>query len=372
VIFRRALLREFAHLAAAVFAALFSIAIVVTLVNVLGRAAGGRLPVEAVIATVGFSALNALPLILGGAMFVSVLLALSRSYRDAEMVIWFSSGLSLMGWVRPVLAFATPFVVLIAGLTLWLTPWANLRMDEYRTQLASREETSRIAPGVFLESPRADRVFFVESFSEEEKRVENVFVSFRQRDRQGVMVARSGRIETTPAGDRYAVLLDGRRYEGVAGTPEYRVMTFTRYEILIEQSAATPTRVSLRGLDLPALVADSSNEARAELLWRIGQPLVALVLALLALPLAFVNPRARTSLNLVFAVLTYMVYTNLLSVAQAQVAQGKLAFAIGCWLVHACMLGVFALLMAWRMRLIDPRSWRRAWRRRVHPGGVAA
>ncbi len=359
VIFQRALLREFTHLAAAVFASLFSIAVVITLVNVLGRAAGGRLPVEAVIATVGFSALNSLPLILGGSMFIAVLLALSRSYRESEMVIWFSAGLPLTAWVRPVVVFALPFVVLIAALTLGLTPWVNQKMEEFRVQLANREETSRIAPGVFLESPAADRVFFVESFSEADKRVENVFVSFRQHGRQGVMVARSGSIETTPEGDRYAILIDGHRYEGTAGTPEYRVMAFKRYAILIEQSVTAPARVSVRGLSLPDLLARETLESRAELVWRLGQPLVAIVLALLAIPLAFVNPRASTSLNLAFAVLTYMVYTNLLSVAQAQVAQAKLPFQVGWWIVHAGMLAVFGLLMIYRMHLGSPLRWLR-------------
>ncbi len=354
MIFRRALLREFANLAAAVFGALFSIAVVITLVNVLGRAAGGRLPAEAVVATVGFSALNSLPLILGGAMFISVLLALSRSYRDSEMVVWFSAGLPLWAWVGPVLAFVSPFVVVIAVISLQITPWANQRLEEYRQQLASREETSHLAPGVFLESPSADRVFFVESLSADETRVSNVFVSFRQHGREGVMVAKSGYIETDADGDRYAVLLDGHRYEGVAGTTEYRAMEFKRYTILIEQAAVQPANVTVRGRYVWELMSDPSRENMAELLWRIGQPLIALLLALLAIPLAFVNPRASTSLNLAFAVFTYMAYTNTLSVVQAQVAQGKLSFAIGWWIVHGGMLLAFLLMMLWRTRLRGP------------------
>ena len=41
-------------------------------------------------------------------------------------------------------------------------------------------------------------------------------------------------------------------------------------------------------------------------------PLSALILALLAIPMSFVNPRAGRSVNLLFALLTYMVYSNLL------------------------------------------------------------
>ena len=87
-------------------------------------------------------------------------------------------------------------------------------------------------------------------------------------------------------------------------------------------------------------------------------PMVALILALLAIPLSFVNPRASTSVNLLFAVFVYMVYSNLLSVAQAQVSQGKIGFGLGWWVVHALMFAVFAVFMFRRMRLRWFPRWR--------------
>ncbi len=358
MIYRRATLREFGNIATAVFSALFAIALTSTIVRVLGRAAGGKLPTEAVLATVGFTSLNYLPILLALTVFVAILLALSRSYRDSEMVVWFSSGQPLTAWIKPVLIFAAPIVVVIAGLSLFLTPWANQELESFRQQLSQREETSRIAPGVFLESPSADRVFFVESLAAGGESVEKVFVSFRQHGRHGVIVAQRGYTEVAPNGDRFAVLVNGRRYEGTAGTPEYRVMDFERYFIRIEGGEAIAEQVSIKGIPTVDLIRNPSRENLAELLWRIGLPLVALVLALLAIPLSFVNPRASTSVNLLFAVFVYMVYSNLLSVVQAQVAQGKIGFGLGWWIVHALMFAVFATLIFRRMRLRWFPWWR--------------
>jgi lipopolysaccharide export system permease protein len=95
----------------------------------------------------------------------------------------------------------------------------------------------------------------------------------------------------------------------------------------------------------------------AEVLWRIGLPLSAINLALLAIPLSFVNPRANRSVNLVFALLTYMVYSNLIGVTQAWVSQGKVSFGTGWWLMHAVMLGVLALLFWRRMSLGSLWRW---------------
>ena len=103
MIFRRALLREFGNLALAVFATLFAITLTTQLIRLLGQAAIGKVLSEGVVALLAFSALNYLPVLLSLTLFITVLMTLSRSYRESEMVIWFGSGLSLLAWIRPVL-----------------------------------------------------------------------------------------------------------------------------------------------------------------------------------------------------------------------------------------------------------------------------
>src|SRR6478736_4127720 len=165
MIFQRALLREFASLAGAVFMALFSIAVTINLVRLLGKAAGGSIPSDAVLAFVGFFALGALPVLLSLTMFISVLLTLTRSWRDSEMVIWFSSGLPLTAWLKPVMLFALPQVAVIAALSLIISPWAAQMGAQYVTRLEARDDVSRVSPGVFGETGNKERVYFVESIS---------------------------------------------------------------------------------------------------------------------------------------------------------------------------------------------------------------
>jgi lipopolysaccharide export system permease protein len=350
VIFQRSLLREFGNLAVAVFATLFAITLTTQLIRYLGQAASGKLVSEAVLALLGFSALNYLPVLLSLTLFISVLMTISRSYRDSEMVVWFSSGLPLTAWVKPVLIFAAPLVFVIALLSTFLAPWANQQSEAYRRQLDSRDEMSRIAPGVFRESADAERVFFVEGVDGDSSSVQNVFVTTMQHGRLGVMVSRRGFEETAANGDRFIVLADGRRYEGNPGEAEYRVMEFKRYAVRIETREAKSGHVPARALSTQTLLQEPHAGNLAELLWRIGLPLSALNLALLAIPLSFVNPRASRSANLVFALLTYMAYSNLISVSQAWVSQGKLSFHIGWWAVHAVMLLLLLLLFYRRMK----------------------
>ncbi|MGH8808803.1 MAG: LptF/LptG family permease, partial [Noviherbaspirillum sp.] len=163
MIFQRALRRELVSTAGAVFTTLFTITITVMLIKILGQAAGGRVASQDVIALIGFAALRYLPIILILTSFIAVLVVVTRSYQDSEMVVWFASGLSLSRWIKPILAFGTPIVVLIAALSFFVTPWANRQSAEFRERFEKREDISKVSPGKFQESSSADRIFFVEA-----------------------------------------------------------------------------------------------------------------------------------------------------------------------------------------------------------------
>jgi lipopolysaccharide export system permease protein len=358
MIFLRTLLREFANLAVAVFLSLFLIALTTRLIRLLGQAAGGKIPSDAVVAFLGFSALNLLPVLLSLTLFITVLLALNRSWRDSEMVIWFNSGLSLAAWIQPVLIFSAPLVLVITVLSFFISPWAAEKGEQYRSQVDSRDDISRVEPGAFGESRSKERVFFVESIAGEKDSVRNVFVNSTQLKRTGVMMSERGLTEYAPNGDRFLVLLSGRRYEGTPGEADFRLMDFGRYATRIQTREGDEPVATQKSTSTLGLIEAPTRTNLGELLWRIGMPVSALILALLAIPMSFVNPRAGRSVSLLFALLTYMVYSNLISVSQARVAQGKLAFSTGWWLVHGVMLLVLLVLFAQRMSLLR-MPWRK-------------
>jgi len=358
MIFLRTLLREFANLAVAVFLSLFLIALTTRLIRLLGQAAGGKIPSDAVVAFLGFSALNLLPVLLSLTLFITVLLALNRSWRDSEMVIWFNSGLSLAAWIRPVLIFAAPLVLVIAALSFFISPWAAQKSEQYRSRVDARDDISRVEPGAFGESRSRERVFFVESISGDKSLVQNVFVNSTQHRRTGVMMSERGFSEIAPNGDRFLVLRSGYRYEGTPGAADFRLMEFERYATRIQSKEGDEPAATQKSTSTLGLLENPTLANLGELQWRIGVPVSALILALLAIPMSFVNPRAGRSVNLLFALLTYMVYSNLLSVSQARVAQGRFAFSTGWWLVHAVMLVVLLVLFAQRMSLLR-LPWRK-------------
>src|SRR5438105_12309087 len=145
------------------------------------------------------------------------------------MVIWFTCGLPLTAWLKPVLLFALLRIRVIGALSLFTSPWAGQMGAQYAAQLESRDDVSRVTPGVFGETSNKERVFFVESVSGESNQVQNVFLSSVQHGKGGVSMSRSGRTATASNGDRFIVLEPGRRYEGSPGDEQYRITEFDRY-----------------------------------------------------------------------------------------------------------------------------------------------
>jgi len=370
MIFRSAVVREIANSAGAVFSVLFCIVFTQVLVHLLGDAASGDVDTKALFSIVALSTLTNLPLVLTLSLFIAVLIALSRAFRDSEMVVWFAAGQSLVAWVRPVLRFALPIACIVATLAMFVSPWAERMIADARERFEHRDDVSKVTPGRFIESAASDRVFFVENLDLDGAHVQSVFASQRNGDREIVIVAAEGNVETQPDGARFLVLSHGRRYEASAGVAENRVLEFEHYAIRLESQAAAPlTNANARTFSTAQLLADPSQRNLGELLGRIALPVAAVLLALIAVPLAYVNPRVGRSANLIFATLLALVYLNSIQIMQASVQHGRIGFATAVWLAHAAALLLLVLLF---VRRISARRWLPRWpvpvRRPAAPG----
>ena len=344
MIFRRSLVRELTATAVGLFLVLLAILFTNLVLRLLARAAGGSVAPDGILALLGFNALFYFNILLSVALFLTVLLTLSRWYRDSEMIVWFTSGQSLTACLRPILLFAAPFLVAILALSLFLSPWAEQRKIEFERQLEAREDVSFVTPGLFREFSRANLVVFVESINPITNTVQNVFLHSVEDKQDATTVAARGKLEDMPNGDRFIVLENGRRYQGTPGSADYRVVEFERLGRRIEPNEIRSLPTSTKAIPTAALVATDGRVEKAELFWRLSVPISAFVLTLLAMPLAYVNPRVGRSFNLVAATFLYMLYSNCLNIVQSMIAQGRLDFWAGLVLPHAIALLVAVLL----------------------------
>ena len=351
MIFRRSLVREMTVTAVGLFLVLLGILFTNLVLRLLALAAGGAVAPDGLAALLGFNALFYFNILLSVTIYVTVLLTLVRWYRDSEMIVWFTSGVGLTACLRPIMWFGAPFFVAILVLSLFLSPWAEQRKLEYQRQLESRDEITLISPGLFREFRRANLVVFVESINTFDGTIRNVFLQSVEDGKDAITVARSGSLQVAANGDRFIVLDDGRRYEGKPGSNEYRIVEFGRLGRRIEPAELRALPTSTRAIPTPLLIALDGPVERAELFWRLSVPISAFVLTLLAVPLAYVNPRIGRSFNLFAAAFMYMLYSNCLNIVQSFIAQGKLGFLPGLVLPHAIAIGIVLLLYGHQLSL---------------------
>lgn len=339
-----------------------TIVVTIMLIRTLGQAAGGRVSPQDVALMLGYVMLGHLPTVLSLSVFVAVVSVLTRQHRDSEMAIWFSSGQSLWRFLPSVLRFAAPILLLIASMVLFVWPWANQNITSLRERYEQRSDLSRVAPGQFQSSRNGQRVFFIDKESPQEGTGRNIFILDQREDRESVTTAQAGSIDLSSDNARLLTLRHGARTDLDLEGGTRTISRFDRYQVRLNearsQALQAPPPKARSSLDL---LTQRSRESDSELAYRFGQMAAAINLVLLGLGLVSGDPRRANSWSLLYALLTFVVYFNLLNLSQAWVSNGRLSLGAALLAVHGSITLLALAQLWWRARGAAPMPlWRTA------------
>ncbi|MDO5059856.1 MAG: LPS export ABC transporter permease LptF [Neisseria sp.] len=339
-----------------IFVVLLAVLVSTQAINLLGRAADGRVAVDAVAALIGFWTLGMTPLLLVLTAYISILAVLTRFWRDSEMSVWLSCGLALKNWLRPVLQFALPFALIVAVMQISVLPWAELRSREFAEILKQKQELSLVEAGEFRAlGKRNGRVYFVETFDTDSGVMKNLFLrEHDEKGRENTVFAKEGRFSLAD-NKRTLELTQGYRYSGVPGQADYNEVSFEQLSLII---SSTPKLINpidhRRTIPTEKLLGSADPQHQAELMWRISLPVAALILSILAVPLSYFNPRTGHTYNILFAIGAFLVYQNGLTFLRNAVESGKIGFWAGLLPLHIVMLALALLLLRIRSMPAQP------------------
>ncbi|WP_298824884.1 LPS export ABC transporter permease LptF [uncultured Piscinibacter sp.] len=348
MLFDSTLRADLARSFGATLVVILTIVLTMFLIRTLGQAAVGRVSPQDVVLLLGYTALGHLSTMLALSLFISVVATLGRMYRDSEMTIWFASGVGLTRFVRPVLRTSWPVLLVIGALALFVWPWVNQRATELKDRFERRSDLSRVAPGQFQTSSDGQRVFFIDRDSEDGRTGRNVFILSNAPRAESVTSAKTGRIELD-GDDRFLVLDRGQRNEEDRASGEKTLSRFESYRILVgERVLSRVDEMPPRAIRSVDLLREPTPRNQGELTWRLGLLFGATNLLLLAIPLSTANPRRASNWNLLFALLTFVVYYNVINLSQAWVAGGRMGMGVALLLFHGGALALALLLLWWR------------------------
>jgi lipopolysaccharide export system permease protein len=337
---QRYVLREVVQTWLAVTGVLVAILVSNQLSRVLGQAADNQYGRGVVFDLIALGAIMNLSVIVPVGLLLAVVLTLGRMYHDSEMAALQACGFGPARLLAPLFCFTAIIALGLGWLAFVQVPRADSQVQALRNSAIKEAQFGQLDAGRFRAFSGGDAVFYAERVDQEGV-LHNVFVQRESAGRFEVALADTATYTKTSSGAMHLVtLFNGRRYEGVPGQDDFRVIEFREHGIPI----ATPedARGSLDPDTKPTRLLWGSSDPSdiAQLQFRASTPLMALVLTLVAVPLSKLRPRQGRYTRVGFAIIVYYVYSNLLSASKIWVEKSDLPPAIGVWWVHAAALAL--------------------------------
>ena len=337
---QRYVLREVMQTWLAVTGVLVAILVSNQLSRVLGQAADNQYGRGVVFDLIALGTVMYLSVIIPVGLLLAMVLTLGRMYHDSEMAALQACGFGPSRLLAPLFGFAAVIAVGLGWLAFEQVPRADGQVQLLRQSAIKEAQFGQLDAGRFRAFSGGDAVFYAERVDQEGV-LHNVFVQRESAGRIEVALAETATYSKASSDSMHLVtLFNGRRYEGVPGKDDFRVIEFREHGIPIAtpqdiRSSSDPDTKPTR-----LLWGSSDPSDIAQLQFRVSTPLMALVLTLVAVPLSKLRPRQGRYARLAFAIVVYFVYSNLLSASKIWVEKGDLPPAIGVWWVHAAALAL--------------------------------
>lgn len=336
----RYILREVVVASLVVTAVLLVVLLANQVAVVLERAAVNQFPQGVVLQLIWLGALQNLTILVPVGLLLGVVLALGRMYHDSEMAAALACGAGPASVYRPVVLLALLASAALAWLTLSLSPDATAQTLSLRSAAARAGRFAAIAPGKFR-TFGGTAVVYAEDVNPDGT-LNNVFVEHNRGPRVEVALAERARHSVTADGLTHTITLyDGERFEGVPGSPQFRIVRFSEHVVPIQMPAPADVIRNIEAQPTQDLIGSTDPEKRAELHWRLALPAMCLFLTVLAVPIARLRPRQGRYSRVWLAVLAYFLYSNLMSTGKVWLARGTTPDFLGLWWPHL-VIGVLA------------------------------
>lgn len=313
----------------------------------LSWAAEGVVAASIVVDLLLFRSISVLYLIFPFALYISVLLAFGRLYKDSEMTALAASGVGVVRVMRSVSWVAFALAIVVAAFSLYISPWAYNKTLQIKQKAESTSQVEGIFTGRFNQfDSDSNGVIYVESASDNKKEFTNIFM---QRKQDGVVdvvsAKRAYQMTEKTTGARYMVFVDGYRYRGIPGTANLQIDYYEKCSIKIMNRGVEAKKDDRQATATMALMNSANPRDQAELHWRLSLPVLTLLFAYLAALMSRTSPRQGRFVKLFSAIVLLVLFNNALSVARSWVERGEVSAAVGMWLVPVLMLVVILMMV---------------------------
>jgi lipopolysaccharide export system permease protein len=290
----------------------------------------------------------ALEVLLPTTLYLSVVVALGRLYKDAEMTALSACGVSMARILRPVFFTAAGVAIIVGCLSLFIRPWAYEQYYRLKAQAEANFDLTRMNDKTFYETEAGARVIYAAKVDQQKDEARRVFIRTERGDNLQVIYARRARQTLDRAtGREIMVFTDGHLYEFSRSDDTGRVIQFEQSAMPLEPNGNLRTKYRVKSVSTATLAHSSDSEEIAEFQWRLSTPLATLLMAMLAVPLSRSSPRRGKYAKVTTAVVIFAVYYNLGALTKKWVEKGVLDTVPGIWWLQM-FLFILLLVLFWQ------------------------
>lgn len=345
MIIRRYLVKQVVSTSLVVIALLTLIMMGGRLIKYFGVAAQGRLDASILFSIIGYRLPEFLTLILPLGFFIGLMLVFGRLYVDHEMAVMNGSGVSRHQLARLLIPMTLVFMLVQAGLMLWMSPWGLRQFEQLTTSQAVRTGFDLVRPKEFISS--GPYTIYAGDLSEDRRNLKDIFF-YQRAEKEGkpdvmILAKEATRVEVANDSANVVDLVQGRRYEIYPGKPKYTQAEFQSYRLRLESDKeAKFESAEVEALPTGKLWQNRNDSVVAsELGWRMFVPLVMIVALGLAVALSEVSPRQGRYLKLFPALLIFASLIVAMMAIKTRVSKQE----IGVW-AYPLVLFVYAIAAA--------------------------
>jgi lipopolysaccharide export system permease protein len=313
------------------------------------------IPFMEIMPIIFLNTLRDIPLIVTLSLFLSIIITFNQLYKNSEAIAIHSIGLGKKQFgimIQPIVIIIFSIMLIF---TSYIIPAAKFEKNIIESQAKNASEFSFITEGQFEEFKNGEIVFFASQSdsidNDNFQNMEEIFI-YSLNNNDPIIVVASEAIKYINQDNKgtYLRLKNGKRYQGFPGSENKKILDFDSYDLEIVSGKvkdSLSTSSTIESSKTSDLLIIGNSLAWAEFQWRISQPISLIILSFLGIILGETSPRKGKNLGLIFGLIIFILYNNLLMIIKNSIENESLNPFIGLFLAHFFVLVI--IFMVYRL-----------------------
>lgn len=275
------------------------------------------------------SSLDYLPLLLSLSLFLAIIIVLSRFYKNHEMSAIKSTGIGIKQLIIMMQWLAIPIALIVAVLHFNVNPWSKLAVEKIKNIAKTLPEKIDISANKFHYFSKGSAVLYAKKVADGGASMQSVFLQFKQNNQTVFISANKGRIDYNNKTGESKLWLSNGGHRVSIQDKKVNQLKFSTYDLPLREGVGTLTteaeliKNNIRAQDFGYLLSANNKEAKAEFYRRLSEPVVVILLSILAVLLSKTPLRdSGMGKNILLGIIAFMLYRNLILIAKDEMLDG--------------------------------------------------